>query len=336
MPREIVFPSKGKFACLEYEDRTLQPDEVRGPTIASLISPGTEFGWVQGAEFPIRPGYAAVFKVEEVGTDVTDVEIGEILFCMGHHRQTQQCSVAYTLKIPSKIKPEVAVLIRLMGVSMTTLMTTKARTGDKVVVCGAGPVGLLAAHNFLIGGYDVLIVEPDDLRRKQAEQSGIPKSLPSMPLDDPEYLGKVSIVLDCSGNEAAVVDGCKIVRKKGEVVLVGVPWRAQTNLLAHDVLNAVFFNFVELRSGWEWEIPVLSRDFVWEELLEGYNNSPHNTFGGFQRAMHWLGESRINLEGLIAKASPENPTSVYENIQNRTIGEPFVVFDWLRLMVDET
>ena len=331
MPKEIIFPSKGKSTLSNYDERPLQPDEVRGPTVASLISQGTEIGWAEGNDFPIRPGYAAIFRVEDVGDTVFEIEKGELCFCMGYHRQTQQFSERFVLKVPESLPPEVALLARLMGVSMTTLMTTKARPGDKVLICGAGPVGILAAHNFLISGYNVSIVEPDSLRRQQAERTGIPISFSSIPLDNPEFLGKVALVVDCSGHEAAVLDGCKIVRKMGEVVLIGVPWRAQTELNVHELLKAVFFNFVQLRSGWEWQIPVLSRDFVWDELLEGYNNAPYNSFGGFRRAMHWLEEGRIKLDDMITRVSPERPSLIYEGIQNRSIREPFIVYDWSRL-----
>lgn len=328
MPKEVVFPAKSAFALLDYEDDPLAADEIRGTTVATLISQGTEIGWANGDDFPIRPGYSAVFRVEEVGAGVEGVEVGELRFCMGYHRQTQQCAARFTMPVPADMTPDVALLTRLMGVSMTTLMTTKARTGDKVIVCGAGPVGLLAAHNFIIGGYDVSVVEPDALRRSQAEQTDVTKTFARMPLDDPEFVGKVALVVDCSGHEAAVLDGCKIVRKRGEVVLVGVPWRPYTDLKAHEVLNAVFFNFVELRSGWEWDVPILSRDFVWEELLDGYNNAPYSTFGGFERAMRWLSERRVKLDGLIATVSPSNPAEVYSDIIDRNIREPFIVYDW--------
>lgn len=328
MPKEVVFPAKSKFELAVYQDAPLGPDEIRGTTVATLISQGTEIGWANGNDFPIRPGYAAVFRVDEVGPEVTDAEVGDLRFSMGYHRQTQQCAARFTMPVPDGMSPEVALLTRLMGVSMTTLMTTKARTGDKVIICGAGPVGILAAHNFRIGGYDVAVVEPDALRRAQAEQSGISQTFAAMPLDDGAYLGKVALVVDCSGHEAAVLDGCKIVRKRGEVVLVGVPWKAYTNLKAHDILNAVFFNFVELRSGWEWDVPILSRDFVWEELLEGYNNAPYSTFGGFERAMTWLGQGHVNTAGLLAKVSPANPSEVYSQIMGRAIEEPFIVYDW--------
>lgn len=328
MPKEIVFRAKSDFALQTYTDPPVGRDEIRGPTVATLISQGTEIGWATGDDFPIRPGYAAVFRVEEAGPEAGDVRIGELRFCMGYHRQTQQCAARFTMKAPDDLQPEIALLTRLMGVSMTTLMTTKARPGDKVVICGAGPVGLLAAQNFRIGGYDVSIVEPDGLRREQAVQGGIDQVFSAMPLEDPDLAGKVSLVIDCSGHEAAVLDGCRIVRKCGEVVLVGVPWRAYTDITAHEILNAVFFNLVELRSGWEWEVPILSREFLWEELLEGYNNAQHSTFSGFERAMIWLQEGRIQTSGLVACVSPETLEQIYPQIQNRDIQEPFIVFDW--------
>lgn len=328
MAREIVFTGKNAFALEDYQDGPLKPGEIRGRTVATPVSQGTELGWADGDAFPIRPGYAAVFRVDEVGDGVEGVKAGELRFCMGYHRETQCYPVQFTLKLPEGMSVETALLARLMGVSMTTLMTTRARPGDKVVICGAGPVGILAAHNFAIGGYDVAVVEPDEMRREQVRQSGIETVHAAMPLDDPAYLGKVALVTDCSGHEAAVLDGCKVVRKMGEVVLVGVPWRRCTDLTEHDITNAVFFNFVTLRSGWEWEIPVLPRDFVWEELLEGYNNAAHTTFGGFERALVWLGAGHVRTDGLVARVSPADPAQVYADIRSRAIREPFIVYDW--------
>jgi hypothetical protein len=101
-----------------------------------------------------------------------------------------------------------------------------------------------------------------------------------------------------------------VVRKRGEVVLVGVPWKAHTSILAHDVLRAVFFNFVVLRSGWEWEVPITNRDFVWEELYEGYNNAPHTTMSGLDKALRWLDRGHVKPDGLIRKLDPSDPQGV--------------------------
>jgi threonine dehydrogenase-like Zn-dependent dehydrogenase len=329
---EICFPGKEQFTLHSCEQpEALLPNQVRGRTIATLISPGTELAWATGEDFPIKPGYSAVFEVQERGTDVTSVAIGERLFCMGSHRSFQQVDAAHTVAVPNAMKPEIALLARLVGVSMTTLMTTRARPGDSVVICGAGPVGYLAAHIFRLGGYEVSVVEPDAKRRAQAEESGLRSVFAAFPFARPELAGQVALVVDCSGHEQAVLDGCRIVRQNGEVVLVGVPWRRQTELSAHELLNAVFNGFVELRSGWEWAFPLVSRSFKWEELLDGYNNSSQSIMAGFRKAMKWLAEDRIPLDGMVRIEAPDEPEKVYRALLKRSINEPFVVFDWCQL-----
>ncbi len=330
MPREIVFPAENSFKLANYQNTPLGEDEIRGPTVCTLISQGTELAWAVGGDFPIRPGYGAVFRVSETGPEVRGVKPGDMRFCMGPHRSTQQYPERFTLPVPDGLGPRTAVIARLMGVSMTTLMTTDARPGDKVIVTGAGPVGICAAHIFRIGGYDVTVVEPDALRRSQAEASGIASTRSGMPKDEQEFAGKVRLVVECSGNEAAVLDACNVVAQMGEVVLVGVPWRRYTDLSAHDVTNAVFFNFVKLRSGWEWAVPIRSRGFVWEELLEGYNNAPHSTFSGFERALKWLAEGRLGFDGLVTVIQPDDPAGLYGDIRERRIETPFIVLDWTR------
>ncbi len=328
MPTEIVFPARNRFELAEYQDVPLGPNEVRGDTVCTLISQGTELAWAEVGDFPLRPGYGAVFRVTDIGSQLRDVNVGELRFCMGPHRSTQQCPAHVTLPIPDRLDASVAVIARLMGVSMTTMMTTRARPGDRVIVTGAGPVGICAAHNFRIGGYDVTVVEPDGLRRSQVEASGIASTRPVMPKDEGEFAGNVRLVVECSGNEGAVLDACEIVGQMGEVVLVGVPWRQCTDLAAHSITRSVFFNFVNLRSGWEWALPIRGRGFVWEELLEGYNNARHSIFSGFERALRWMAEGRLNFDGLVASCTPGDPAGLYTDIRDRRIEAPFVVLDW--------
>lgn len=331
MPFEITIPARQTFQLDSFQEEPLRAGEIRGRTEYTLISQGTELGWANGDAFPIRPGYAAVFTVDEVGEGVSGVRVGERRFAMGPHRSSQTHPAGFTLAVPAGLPSDIAVIARLMGVSMTTLMTTKARAGDAVIVSGAGPVGFLAAHQFRLAGYRVTVVDPDAVRRRQVMGSGIADCRAEMPVSDAALLGKVALVVDCSGHEGAVLAGCGMVRRGGEVVLVGVPWRKLTDHSAHDVMRAVFFNLITLRSGWEWELPITGRGFVWEEVLEGYNNAPHSIFGGFAKALAWLAEGRIPLEGLVHHASPADPAKLYADIAGRTIAEPFIVLDWAKV-----
>ena len=173
MIQEIVFTAQGRVELLDASSPPLGPTEVRGPTRVTLISPGTELAWLKGGTYPLRPGYAAVFEADEIGADVSGIVKGDLLLCMGAHRSEQQFDQRYVLKLPRRLPVEQAVIARLAAVSVTTLMTTTARPYDKVLVCGAGPVGYLAAHLFQNAGYRVTLVEPNEQRQARARQSGI-------------------------------------------------------------------------------------------------------------------------------------------------------------------
>ena len=298
---------------------SLGPDEVRGRTLVSLVSPGTELAWNylgQGGQFPSTPGYSAVFVAEEIGSDVEGIEPGARLFCMGGHRSVQQRRANAAVPIPDGLAPREAVLARLMGVTATTLMTTAARPGDVVVITGAGPVGYLCAHLLMISGYGVLVVGPDPERRRIAKGSGLRNVFPSVPEDD-EIEGGVAMVVDCSGHEQAVLDGARIVRKGGEVVLVGVPWKRYTDLTAHELLDVVFHRYCVLRSGWEWQLPHHASDF-----------RPHSIYGSFRLALRWLAEQRIPCRELIALHRPQDAQDVYQGLLHGKTEGLFQVFDW--------
>lgn len=300
-------------------------NEVRGRTVCTLISPGTELAWnYTGTSFPSFPGYAAVFAVADIGAEVKGVSEGDLLFCMGGHRSFQQVEARASRHVPKDLHPEKAVLARLMGVSMTTLMTTTARPGDRVLITGAGPVGFLAAQMFAQSGYDVLVADPDDLRRRQIVQSGIRNVFAQAPVEDASIAGTVALVVECSGHEQAVLDACRVVRKRGEVVLVGVPWRRQTEAYAHELLSLVFHQYVVLRSGWEWELPHHAADF-----------SPHSIHTGFDTALRWLADGRITTDGLITQADPRDAQRAYQDLLHRRAEGLFTVFDWTQIESDK-
>lgn len=303
----------------------LGANEVRGPTVCTLISPGTELAWnYTGTSFPSFPGYAAVFAAADIGAEVKGVSKGDLLFCMGGHRSFQQVEACAARRVPGELPPEKAVLARLMGVSMTTLMTSAARPGDRVLITGAGPVGFLAAQMFALSGYEVLLAEPDAVRRRQVEQAGIRSVFARAPFEDSSIAGTVALVVECSGHEQAVLDACRVVRKRGEVVLVGVPWRRQTEVFAHELLSLVFHKYVVLRSGWEWELPHHAADF-----------SPHSIHTGLDTALRWLADNRIRTEGLIARADPRDAQRAYQDLLQRRADGLFTVFDWTRIESDK-
>ena len=294
----------------------LQPDEVRGRTLVSLTSPGTETSLMQLAGFPFYPGYAAVFQVDEVGEKVTGISKGDRVFGSGPHQEIQTAAADAVVTLPGGLDPEVAVFARLAGVSMSTLNTTTARPPSRVLVTGLGPIGNLAAQIWTRCGYEVTGIDPVKPRRELAVQSGIRDVRAS--IDEGASLeGTVTLALECSGHEQAVLDACKCVRKRGEVVMIGRNWKQYTALTAHDLLEAVFKRYAVLRSGWEWEVPALTSDFHDNSLM-----------GNYAAALRWLAEGSLKVQGFAESFAPEKAREAYAGLLDRSSPTPCAIFDW--------
>lgn len=293
-----------------------------GTTVSTLISPGTELmtGFMDALDQPRGTGYASVFRVEAVGEGTAGGwQVGDLALGMGNHQSFQHIAAAHAAKVPAQLAPHIAVLARLLNISMTTLETTAARPGDRVIVMGAGPVGLLAAHLFQRCGYKVLICDPDGERINAAARSGIRHTATALPEGDGLWQGQTALVLECSGHEAATIASCAFIRPRGEVVLIGVPWRRRSDQYAHELLTLVFHRYAVLRSGWEWEVP----------LTEGHFQ-PYSIFGNLGRGLEWLAEGLIDADGsgLLRTFAPEEANEAYNGLADRRFEEPFIVFDW--------
>ncbi len=322
MDWQVLFTAREQAVLqpLVVDDSAPGPHEVLARTLYSAVSSGTETAVYQGhlgVGFPCGTGYAAVCEVTAVGAEVTVVRPGDRVFALAGHRSFHRLPDSEVWRVPPDLPPEEAVLVRLMGVTMSTLVTTTARPPDKVLVTGLGIVGLLGAQVFRSCGYEVHAVDPDPNRREVAAQLGIAEVHPETPLHEASVAGQVALVLECSGHEAAVLAGCRAVRKRGEVVLVGVPWVRRTDLPAHDLLHAIFHQYAVVRSGWEWEVPREPTDFVAGSMR-----------ANFAAGMQWLAEGRVRVQGLYQLMSPRDCQAVYQGLTHRTLERPAVVFDW--------
>ncbi len=322
--KKVLITGVEKAELLEVESPAapLASDEVEGRTLFSAISAGTELHSYgpDGAEkrkYPCEIGYAAVFEVDAVGAEVKGVRAGDVVFTSGRHASRQRARACHTAPVPRGLAPEKAVLTRLMGISWSTLVTTRARPPARIAVTGLGPVGHLAAQLFAASGYEVLAVDPNPQRREWAVAKGLGNVLAAMPVDDPAWRGQLDLVVECSGHEAAVLDACKMVRKRGEVVLVGVPWARKTDIFAHEILYRVFYDFIDLRSGWEWEVPDLPADFRVGSRMEF-----------FAAGMRWMADGRIDVDGLYGLVPPAEAQRAFLDLARGRSSTLAAIFDW--------
>lgn len=319
MGRAIAFTAPGQAEIVEVDDGPVGPGQVAGRTLLSLVSPGTELAVYAGEasgypDPPFFPGYAAVFRIDELGSEVQGFAVGQVVYCMGGHR-SWQCQPSETvLLLPPGLDPAAAVYARLAGVSMTTLVTTAARPPGPVLVLGLGLVGNLAAQVFQAAGYDVVARDPVESRVVLGRQAGIADARTELEASD--LLPAFSLVVECSGHEDALLEGCRLVRQGGEVVLVGVPWHQRSSTTAHQLAHELFHRFVHLRGGWEWELPM--------------NEEPWRTgsiLGNHAHSLRWLAEGSLKVGGLATEVDPEHAQEAYQALL-RQKGPLTRIFNW--------
>jgi threonine 3-dehydrogenase len=112
-----------------------------------------------------------------------------------------------------------------------------------VAVIGCGPIGLWAvglAH--ISGASDIFAIEPNQKRLDIAQKMGANHVINPREVDPVQYmldatggLG-VDVVLEMSGNPAAIRQGFKILRNGGRVSLLGIPSKMVELDLANDII----------------------------------------------------------------------------------------------------
>jgi len=316
----IVVPRSryATFETFEPNDAPLGEHEIAGPTVASLLSAGTEIALyrLERTE-PFYPGYCCVFRVERVGSAVTDVAPGDYVYAMAPHQSYQRLPRKEALKVPEGLAPKIAVFARMANMAMTAIATTAARPPQLAFVNGLGLIGQMTAQVCRLTGYEVAAADPSEERRAIARSFGFERMYDRIPVDDPAVAGRVSLFLDCGGKEQDVIDGCRTVHPNGEVVLIGVPWTQRSEHTAHELISLVFHRYVRLRSGWEWEIP-----------LHAEREGQPSVMGSKAAALRWLAEGRLRVDDLYETADPRDAEAVYRRIDMREREKIATVFDW--------
>lgn len=183
-----------------FDAAPLAPRDVRLKSIVSAISHGTEMNTYRGTApldskrfdpqlrvfvpdpgataYPATLGYEIVSEIVEIGSDVTEFNVGDIVHTGTPHQDWTVAGVDDYLgfypmvKLPPHETHEPGLFVSLGAVALQAAHDANAKVGDNVVVSGAGAIGLLTVQLLRMSGARVLVVEPNETRRQQALEAG--------------------------------------------------------------------------------------------------------------------------------------------------------------------
>ena len=326
----VVFRNflKVEVEAFELDDANLGPYDVITKTRKTVISPGTELARLQSKlyfetdippGFPINEvGYANIGTVLAAGDRVA-VKPGDRVFTMGNHSSISRVNSQTMLcvPVPDGLSDEDAAFARIATVSMTTMVNTIARAGDSVGIVGLGLVGNLAAQVFQAAG---MVVNGFDLtphRRDLAQACGVRSVHGAEGMANFQQAHR--LVIEASGVARAVAAAVEMTAPGGEIVMIGAPWGGDANSIPSSQLTRlIFFRFLRLRSGSEWEIPRQPEPLA---LGSNYQNTV--------TALRWLQDGRLNVQPLIThRITPSQTPDAYDGLLNRPNDYLGVVIDW--------
>lgn len=212
--RACATPSQGA----EFRMRALHSAVSRGTERLVLDGRVPESEWRrmraprQEGEFPgpVKYGYAMVARVEEGPRAL----VGREAFCLHPHEETFSAGQNDLHFLPAGLSPRRATLAANMETALNALWDSGAGACDRVVVVGAGVVGLLvSALAAKLPGAEVTVVDIDDSRRAVVEALGAvfagPRETPrdaDVVLHASASAAGLASALGAAGEEAAVVE----------------------------------------------------------------------------------------------------------------------------------
>ncbi|MFE5813261.1 zinc-dependent alcohol dehydrogenase family protein [Streptomyces sp. NPDC056479] len=257
--KAAVIEAPGKVTVTTVPDPTPGPREVVVDVAACGLC-GTDLHILQG-EFaptlPVVPGHEFAGEVVGLGSEVTELALGDrvavdpSLYCnecrycrvgrnnlcdrwraigvtvAGGAAEYAVAPVANCVRLPDHVDVQDAALIEPLSCAVRGYDVLNSRLGSHVLIYGSGTMGLMMlelAKRTGASSVDVVDVNPE--RLTTAEKLGCSRTALSA-----DELGRADgwdVVVDATGNAAAIQDGLERVAKAGTFLQFGVADYATT------------------------------------------------------------------------------------------------------------
>jgi threonine dehydrogenase-like Zn-dependent dehydrogenase len=228
MARALWYPRKGTAELRLAPLARPRPGEATVRTLFSGISRGTERLVFTGAvgrgewermrgpnqegafSFPIKYGYCATGVVEEGPAELT----GRTVFCLHPHQDFFNVPANSLVVVPDDVPARRATLAANMETALNALWDGGAGPGDRILVVGAGVVGLLVtALAARLPEADVTAVDADGARAALVASLGARFARPEHAPGEADIVFHASATaaglataINCSGFEGTVVE----------------------------------------------------------------------------------------------------------------------------------
>ncbi len=130
-------------------------------------------------------------------------------------------SFAYTL--PDQMSDEEGALIEPLSVGLWACRKAQLQGADRLLITGAGPVGLLAMKVALaLGATQITMTDVSPQRLEVARKLGATRTVNVAKELLADAGVEADVLIECSGNQKALMDGIRSLRPAGKAIAVGM------------------------------------------------------------------------------------------------------------------
>lgn len=236
----LSFEGPGDVCHKPVNTGSLEKSEVRVETNYSAISPGTEMLVYRGEvpeemvvdtaieslsgrfSYPLEYGYAAVGTVTALGQDVEESWLGKRVFGFEPHRTGFNATPEQLVPLPEWLSGEIATLIPTFETATNLVLDSAPLVGERVVVFGAGPIGLATISLLAEFPIDLIVAEPIETRRQLAKSVGAdvavtPRKAKTY-FDQEEPVG-ADVAIEVSGEPSTLDDAIETIGYHGRIIV---------------------------------------------------------------------------------------------------------------------
>ena len=290
--RAAVLVHPGQFELQQVDIPEPQPDEVRMKVeycgiCSSNLAPWKGAPWFSYPFSPGAPGHESTGVVDQVGSEVTGIKIGESVSMLGNGGFADYQMAKANCVVPISSFPDEPFLGEPLGCAMNIFRRAQVRQGQWVAIVGMGFLGTILLQLCVDAGANVIAVSRRQSALEMAEIMGASLAFSSEKRAELlKIVRKVTdgrlcdVVVEVGGVQETLDLSSDLIRIRGRLVIAGYHQDGPRSI-----------NMQE----WNWR---------GIDVINAHERDETIYVEGIRAAAEALAEGRIRLRGLVSHYFP--------------------------------
>lgn len=194
------------------------------------VNPGLRRADASSLSYPVTNlGYEEVGEIVELGTTVTRVKIGDIIWGTWGHKSTHVANEDWALdrRLEAGVDPRIGIFSHVGAITLNVVLDADIHVGEYVAVFGQGMMGLTVTQLACLNGGTVIAVDGIPQRLALARDCGADDTINFREQDPAEKIKEITrkrgadVSIEITGSYSALQSAIRATAYNSRVVVAG-------------------------------------------------------------------------------------------------------------------